>query len=221
MAALLRKGESMKYQEKVDLVRNNIISNAQTYKNNLAGKYYLYIFENRCFEMYFGTDNYMHLTGVGSKVSPKQFYQLAKDKKLQDNQIFFSPRYPLKTALYKTANLINLPDFTREGYFVIKDLETDTAKYPYAITNIDQSVLIGLKEEEDTDIYIPKSFRVKGKIFDKADDDKLFEINCIMSKTDKSALYNNILYCENIDFDSMKPEIIAKIDSNAIDVDNN
>ena len=88
----------------------------------------------------------------------------------------------MKTALQKSSNLSNLPKFTYEGYFVIKDLVTETEIYPYAITNTEQSVLIGLKKEECKDIYIPKSFRVRGNIFDKAENDKLFEINCILSK---------------------------------------
>lgn len=206
----------MTYQDKVRLVRNNIVSNAQVYKNELAGKYYLYIFENQCFEMYFGTDNYLHLTGVGSRVSPNQFYQLAKNKKLQENQLFFSKRFPLKTALQKSSNLPNLPKFTYKGYFVIKDLVTETEIYPYAITNTEQSVLIGLKKEECKDIYIPKSFRVRGNIFDKAENDKLFEINCILSKKDKEGLYNNVLYKDNVIFETLNENILCRMEPEII-----
>ena len=74
----------MTYQDKVRLVLNNIVSNAQVYKNELAGKYYLYIFENQCFEMYFGTDNYLHLTGAGSRIGPNQFYQLYPSLYMKD-----------------------------------------------------------------------------------------------------------------------------------------
>ena len=74
----------MTYQDKVRLVRNNIVSNAQVYKNELAGKYYLYIFENQCFEMYFGTDNYLHLTGVGSQIGPNQFYLIYPSLYMKD-----------------------------------------------------------------------------------------------------------------------------------------
>lgn len=68
----------MTRQEKIDIVRNNIISSVYVYSNKLAGKYYLYIFEGNCFEMYYGTDNFLHLTGVGTRLSPNQFYVLAK-----------------------------------------------------------------------------------------------------------------------------------------------
>ena len=104
-----------------------------------------------------------------------------------------------------------LPNFTKDGYFIIKDLITDTASYPYAITNIDQSILIGLKSEEDTEIFIPKSFRVKGNIFDKADADKLYEINYIFSKTDKDGLYDNVLYQDQTNLQSLDKNIVEKI----------
>ena len=202
----------MTYQDKVQLVRENIVLNAQIYKSALAGRYYLYIFENQCFEMYFGTDNYLHRTGVGSMVSPNQFYELSKNNQLQANQIFFSNRFPLKTAIQKTSNLSSLPNFIKEGYFVIKDLVTETATYPYAITNIDQSILIGLKEEESGEIFIPKSFRVKGKVFDKANVDKIFEINCILSKRDKNGLYDNVLYKDEVKIEGLGTNILEKID---------
>lgn len=133
----------MNYRDKVEVVRNNIISNAQMYRNSLVGRYYLYIFENQSFEMYYGIENFMHLTGVGSSLSPNQFYELSKEGKLQSKQIYFNSRYPLSNALKKTNNLNDLEKFISEGYFVVKDLETSSEVYPYAITNIDQSVLIG------------------------------------------------------------------------------
>ena len=201
----------MNYNDKMDLVRSNIIASVQIYKNVLAGHYYLYIFENQCFEMYYGTDNFMHLTGVGTNLSPNQFYELAKEGQLQTNQMYFNSRFPLSTAIKKTENLSCLPQFVNEGYFVVKDLATDTVVYPYAITNIDQSVLIGLKMEEETEIYIPKSFRVKGNIFDKTTDDKLFEIHYILSKTDKSGLYDTVLYNEKDGLGLLDLDILAKI----------
>lgn len=117
----------------------------------------------------------------------------------------------MKTALQKTSSLSCLPNFISEGYFVIKDLLAETATYLYAITNIEQSVLIGLKKEENEEIYIPKSFRVKGNILDGADNDKLFEINCILSKIDKEGLYDNVLYKDKVCLGEMDNSILCKI----------
>ncbi len=202
----------MTRQDKIDIVKDNIIKNVQIYSSQLAGRYYLYIFENQCFEMYYGTDNYLHLTGVGTKLSPAQFYDLAKNRQLQSNQLFFSKRFPLPTAMKKSDNLKDLGKFIVEGYFVIKDLVTDTCVYPYAITNIDKSVLIGLKEESDDEIYVPRSFRVKGNIFNKTTDKNLFEIQYILSKTDIQAKYDTVLYAEKSDYAGLEDSIKEKID---------
>lgn len=206
----------MTRQDKIDIVRNNVVANAQIYSSHLAGRYYLYIFENQCFEMYYGTDNYLHLTGVGTRLSPSQFYNLAKSGKLQSNQLFFSKRFPLPTAMKKSDNLKDLDKFIVEGYFVIKDLATDTCLYPYAITNIDQSVLIGLKEEDNDEIYVPKSFRVKGNILNKTTNENLFEIQYILCKTDVEAKYDTVLYAGKTDYNSLDGKIKEKIDENLL-----
>jgi hypothetical protein len=211
----------MTRQDKIDIVRTNIITNVQIYSSQLAGRYYLYIFENQCFEMYYGTDNYLHLTGAGTRLSPSQFYRLAKSGQLQSNQLFFSERFPLPTAMKKSQNLEDLDKFIKEGYFVIKDLVTDTCVYPYAITNIDKSVLIGLKEEDAAEIYVPKSFRVKGNIFNKTTDENLFEIQYILSKTDIEAKYDTVLYAENPDYAILEDKIKEKIDNKFLGIDKN
>ena len=207
----------MKGQDKkIDIVRNNVIKNVKIYSSQLAGHYYLYIFENQYFEMYYGTDNYLHLTGVGTRLSPSQFYNLAKSGQLQSNQLFFNKRFPLPTAMKKSDNLKDLGKFIVEGYFVIKDLVTQSCVYPYAITNIDQSVLIGLKEESAEKMYVPKSFRVKGNIFNKTTDENIFEIQYILSKTDIEAKYDTVLYAEDSDYNSLDDVIKAKIDDRLI-----
>ena len=68
----------MTIQDKLDIVKNNVINAASVYSKQLAGRFYLYVFEGNCFEMYYGTDNFLHLTGAGTSLSPNQFYQLAK-----------------------------------------------------------------------------------------------------------------------------------------------
>lgn len=205
-------GENMTKQDKIDTIRNNIITGVQVYANKLAGKYYLYIFEGNCFEMCYDTDNFMHLTGADTRLSPNQFYEPAKNGHLSSNQLLFHSRYPLSTAMKKSASLTVLEKFVKEGFFVIKDLVTDTCTYPYAITNIDQSVLMGLKSEVDTgEIYVPKSLRIKGNIFNKAKDGNIFEIKYILSKTDIQAQYDTILYQEDGELDKLGDDIKNKI----------
>ena len=204
----------MSIEEKKLILRKNIIQVAHIYSYKMAGKHYLYIFEGQCFEMYFGVENFLHLVGVETNLSPRAFYSNAKDGILGTGQFRFSARHPLATALKKSNALLKLESFLHEGYFVIKDLETETAFYPYAITNIDQSLLLGLdrdKRNVDREIYIPQSLRVKGNIFNKSQEDKIFEINSIFSKTDFEAPYGIVLYKDKMNFNQLDDFIKGKI----------
>ncbi len=64
--------------DKKNAIRRDIIESATVYSNNMAGKRYLYVYGDEYFEMYFPTDHFLHLTGVGTKLSAKGFYKNAK-----------------------------------------------------------------------------------------------------------------------------------------------
>lgn len=57
----------MGLEEKVELVRKNVISAVQKYKDELVGKKFLYIFDEQFIEVIYKTENFMHLTGIDSK----------------------------------------------------------------------------------------------------------------------------------------------------------
>ena len=196
----------MDIENKKSILRDNIIKAAHIYSYKMAGKHYLYIFEGHCFEMYYGIENFLHLVGVDTRLSPIDFYRNAQRGILNTGQFGFSARHPLATAWKKSKALLKLESFLHEGYFIIKDVETETAFYPYAITDIDRSLLLGLdrdKKVKDTEIYIPQSLRIKGNIFNKSEDNKIFEINSIFSKTDYEAPYSLILYKDRMDFNAL------------------
>ena len=50
------------------------------YSQNLAGKTYLYVYGNEYFEVSFPIDHFLHLTGVETRLSAKDFYKNAKKK---------------------------------------------------------------------------------------------------------------------------------------------
>ncbi len=202
----------MSRQETIINIKNKIIENADIYSSQLAGRYYLYIFDNKCFEMYYGTENYLHLTGVGTNLSSSQFYQLAKNGQLQTTQLFFNERYPIKVANKKTTYLANIENFIREDNLIIKNLITTTCTYPYAIVNRDLSILLGIKEETIDNIYIPKSFRVKGNIFNKTIDENVFNIDYILGKKDFASKYDLVFFERNLEYANLDEEIKDKID---------
>ena len=65
--------------EKIEL-RKQIISAANIYKNNLAGRVYLYVYGDTYCEVAYMTDCFKHLTGVDSPLRGNAFYDNADRK---------------------------------------------------------------------------------------------------------------------------------------------
>lgn len=101
--------------EKIEL-RKQIISAANVYKNNLAGKVYLYVYGDTYFEVAYMTECFKHLTGVESSLRGNSFYDNAKNATLATSQISFSSRHPLKTAKKKIICLHQLPQLTKDSH---------------------------------------------------------------------------------------------------------
>ncbi|MBR2286775.1 MAG: hypothetical protein IJ865_00930 [Clostridia bacterium] len=69
-------------EEKKEAIRQQIVRAAEIYSRELAGKTFLYVYGQEYFEVSFMTDRFLHLTGVQSKLSAKDFYKKARSKKL-------------------------------------------------------------------------------------------------------------------------------------------
>ena len=78
------------------------------YSQNLAGKTYLYIYGNEYFEVSFPIDHFLHLTGVETRLSAKDFYKNAKKATLSNNQFYFNARHPYANAKKKLPCLKRL-----------------------------------------------------------------------------------------------------------------
>ena len=212
----------MTNEERVELVRKNILIAVQKYKDELVGRRFLYIFDDSFIEVIFKTESFMHLTGVDSKsLKPEKFYERAKDKTLKRYQMFFSKRYPLKTALKKSKELIDIDIFSNSKIFVVKDMETNT--YTYAFSFSDKKMTLGLTKdtrkdsegnEIELDYYVPKSFRVKEDATEGQDQSKVKEIIMILSKVDVTAKYTKVHYSNNVNFELLPIDIREKIDEN-------
>lgn len=84
--------------EKKNQIRQGIIDAAIVYSRELAGKQFLYVYGNEYFEVSFPIDHFLHLTGVETKFSAKDFYRNAKKGFLADKQFYFSGRHPFANA---------------------------------------------------------------------------------------------------------------------------
>ena len=61
--------------DKKNMIRQGIIDSAEIYSQNLAGKVFLYVYGDEYFEVSFPIDHFLHLTGVETRLSAKDFYK--------------------------------------------------------------------------------------------------------------------------------------------------
>lgn len=69
--------------DKKNAIRQDIIDSAGIYSQNLAGKAFLYVYGEEFFEVSFPVDHFLHLTGVETKLSAKDFYKNQRRQNLQ------------------------------------------------------------------------------------------------------------------------------------------
>ena len=153
--------------EKKETLRTQIIDAAKIYSKELAGKVFLYVVGNEYFEVSFPVDHFLHLTGVESQLSAKNFYTKSKDGILSDRQFYFSPKHPYDGAKKKLPCLKRLPDLTSGFVCVLKETQTVSIVYKLSVTNLEFT--LGLTENIDAqgnkinDIYLPRTLRVKDR----------------------------------------------------------
>lgn len=121
--------------DKKSAIRQDIIDSAGVYSQNLAGKAFLYVYGKEFFEASFPVDHFLHLTGVETRLSAKDFYKNAKKAILTDSQFYFDARHPYANAKKKLPCLKRLPELTNDMVCVLKDMQTATIIYKLSVTN--------------------------------------------------------------------------------------
>ena len=84
--------------DKKNAIRQDIIDSAIIYSQNLAGKAFLYVYGDEYFEVSFPVNHFLHLTGVETRLSAKDFYKNAKKSILTNNQFYFDERHSYANA---------------------------------------------------------------------------------------------------------------------------
>ena len=177
-------------------IRKQLISAANIYKNQLAGKVFLYVYGDHYFEVAFMTECFKHLTGVDSPLRGNSFYDNAKNATLAESQIRFSRNHPLKKAKKKVLCLHQLPQLTKDLVCVVKDMTTLSLTYKLGITNLEFT--IGLTENVDragnlvNDWLLPRTLRINDKAFENSSDAQF--IDFIFSKGVTDPLYTDVCY---------------------------
>lgn len=178
--------------DKKNVIRQEIIDSARIYSQNLAGKIFMYVYGEEFFEVYFPIDRFLHLTGVETYLSAKDFYKNAKKGKLTNNQFYFDARHPYANAKKKLPCLKRLPELTNDMVCILKDMRTVTIIYKLSVTNLEFT--LGLTENTDNggnkinDFFLPRSLRVKDSAIEKSNDgdivDFIFMKDASMNKYD-------------------------------------
>ena len=110
--------------DKKNAIRQGITEAEIVYFQNLAGKTFLYVCGDEYFEVSFLIDHFLHLTGVETRLSAKDFYKNAKKSILTNNQFYFDARHVYANAKRELPCLKRLPELTNEMVCVLKNIET-------------------------------------------------------------------------------------------------
>lgn len=181
--------------DKKNAIRKEIIDSANVYSQSLAGKVFLYVYGKDFFEVSFPVDHFLHLTGVETGLSAKDFYKNAKKGKLTNSQFYFDKRHPYANARKKLPCLKRLPELTSDMVCILKDMQTLTIIYKLSVTNLEFT--LGLTENIDADgnkineFFLPMSLRVEDSSVEKSDDGEI--VDFIFSKDASVAKYNVLL----------------------------
>lgn len=181
--------------DKKNAIRRDIIESATVYSNNMAGKRYLYVYGDEYFEMYFPTDHFLHLTGVGTKLSAKGFYKNAKRAILTNQQFYFDDRHTYANAKKKLPCLKRLPELINDMVCVLKNMQTVTVIYKLSVTNLEFT--LGLTENTDSrgnkidDFFVPMSLRVEESSVKRSKEAEI--VDFIFSKDASADRYDTLL----------------------------
>lgn len=181
--------------DKKNAIRQDIIDSARVYSQSLAGEAFLYVYGDEYFEVSFPVDHFLHLTGVETNLSAKDFYKNAKRGKLTNSQFYFDERHLYANAKKKLPCLKRLPELTNDMVCILKDMQTVTIIYKLSVTNLEFT--LGLTENTDNkgnrinDFFLPMSLRVEDTSVEKSNDGEI--VDFIFSKDASVAKYDTLL----------------------------
>lgn len=97
--------------EKKNQIRQDIIAAAAVYSRELAGKTFLYVYGNEYFEVSFPINHFLHLTGVETRLSAREFYRNAKKGFLTVNDLFLPRSLRVEDSSIEKSGAGEIVDF--------------------------------------------------------------------------------------------------------------
>ena len=190
-----------------------IIAAAELYKNQLVGKKFLYVFDNRYIEVIYKASNFRHLTGVETNLSAKEFYKLAVKRKLQAKQIYFSAAHPFRLCKRKVKHISEIASLAGTESFLLEEITTQTQTYKFGTTELSFTLCFNkeydVAGQEKSECYVVESLRDEDCF---AKSKNVFTVTHIFSKENDVKKYNNILYIDkNNSLEELPEDIKAMI----------
>ncbi|MCD7824547.1 MAG: PBECR4 domain-containing protein [Clostridiaceae bacterium] len=201
-----------KKQDRIDIAEK-IKTAAILYKQNLVGKRFMYVFDERYIEVIFKTENFKHLTGVDTNLSAKQFYKYAVKGQLAASQIWFGPKHPFSLCTRKVQHIGDVATMAGSECFMLEEIKTDTMSYKFGTTDLEFSLCLNKETDqngdEKGDCYVVQSLRDEN-CFSKSNE--AYVVTHIFSRQNDGKKYTEALFIDDSSsIESLPEKIKTKI----------
>ena len=145
--------------------------------------------------MFFPSENFMHLTGVNSSLSPHDFYANTRRRKLELNQFYFDQQHFYKNAKKKLHCLKRLSELTTGMVCILKELKTLTVTYKLSVSNLEFTLCLIESDKHHgsngNKMYVPKSLRVEDSSVERSNGGEI--VDFIFCKDYSAKKYDSLL----------------------------
>lgn len=178
-----------------EMIKSSIEDAAKEY-SKLAGKTFLFVYDDKFVELAFLTDRFAHLTGIKLYTNAHSFYKNAKNKILSINEYGFDERHRFENAKKKPLELLQITSWLTSESIILENIKiSENNNYDIGLTNSKSSILFVKNTDKDKNIinnwYVPCSLRVKDSCLAKAKDTR--KITFIFVKEAKQNKYTSLL----------------------------
>lgn len=185
---------------------------ANSYKTNLVGRTFLYVFDNRFIEVICKSKNFKHLTGVESSLSSKDFYSNALKGRLTEYDISFSDKHPYSLCEKKILHISELAELALGECFLLETVTTNTFTYAFGTSDLDFTLLFDSDKDEIGNLisekYVVRSIRDED-CFDRSKN--VFSVTHIFSKKNDEKIYNNVIYLDEKHKNEVPDEVLGMV----------
>lgn len=191
-----------------------ITAAAASYKSNMVGRVFLYVFEGQFIEVTYRAKEFRHLTGVGTTLGANDFYKAAVKGTLTPNQLLFDNRHPADLCRRKMLHIQNLPAVTNSDLIVLETVGTQSKSYEFGFTELRFTLCLDKDLDASgnpkSNYYIVQSLR-DGDSFSRSG--QQYECNYIFSKQNSTALYDTMNYSDGkVSLNDLPEAVKAKLE---------